>query len=76
MVGIKFCECLFIVCHSGRAIIFYSISMSHAWRPPSHIFLVCLTRWHIMRLAALEYGLAVTEININFDQTESIETRK
>ena len=23
MVAIKFCECLFIVCHSGRATIFY-----------------------------------------------------
>ena len=38
MVGIKFCECLFIVCHSGRATIFISISMSHTWRPPSHAF--------------------------------------
>ena len=38
MVGIKFCECLFIVCHSGRATIFISISMSHAWSPPSHAF--------------------------------------
>ena len=54
MVGIKFCECLFIIYHSGRATIFYFHKhVSRLETSISRIFLVCLTRWHIMRLAAL-----------------------
>ena len=44
MVGIKFCECLLFVTVEEPQY-FISISMSHAWRPPSHaffFFLVCL----------------------------------
>ena len=44
MVGIKFCECLLFVTVEEPQY-FISISMSHAWRPPSHAFLlvpVCL----------------------------------
>ena len=52
MVAITFCGCFCLLFVTVEELI--SISMSHAWRPPSHsFFLVCVTRLHVMRLAAL-----------------------
>ena len=43
---------LFIVCHSGRAYFHKHVSLLET--SISLIFLVCLTRLHVMRLAALQ----------------------
>ena len=53
---------MFIVCHSGRATIFY-FHKHVSWLETSIslIFLVCLTRLHVMRLAALEVSIVVHE---------------
>ena len=54
MVGIKFCECLFIVRHSGRAtILYFHKHVSRLETSISRISLVCLMQLHIMKLAAL-----------------------